>query len=311
MRRILPACLAAGLVLAACSSGTSTSAGTSPSQANTTFALEVASSDLYVGAPQRVQVGVISSTDQGLQQLTGGAIPISLVPTDGGNAIAGQAHYVPAPGTPSAPTPTLTPPSHARGVYQLDDVTFPTAGVWEARLSFTAGDQPIDLTSQFAVADTPALPAPVQPALRSDNLTLADTDVNPQAIDSRAQDGAKVPDPSLHRDTIAGAIAAGRAALVLFATPVYCTSQFCGPTTDALEAIAKTGPKNADYIHIEIYNDYAKSIINKAAGEWLLRNGSLTEPWLYLIGPDGTIVDRWSPLFDPAQVQAELEKVAG
>ena len=67
--------------------------------------------------------------------------------------------------------------------------------------------------------------------------------VDPAAIDSRAQGGAPVPDLELHRATIAGAIAAHRAALVLFATPVYCMSQFCGPSTDALEQIAKTGPK--------------------------------------------------------------------
>ncbi|MEP6759632.1 MAG: hypothetical protein ABJB55_10590 [Actinomycetota bacterium] len=298
------------LLLAACSSSSSTPpAGTSPS-ASANFALQVATTDLYAGMAQRVQVGVFGSTDQGVQLLTGGSIPVTLVAADGGTPIQGTADYVPAPGTPSTKTPGLTPPSQARGVYQLNDVTFPGAGVWEAQVSFTAGDQPIDLTSQFAVAAEPALPAPGQPALKTTNLTMADKS-NPQAIDSRAQDGAPVPDPELHQDTIAGAIAEHRAALVLFATPVYCTSQFCGPTTDALAQLSKTGPKTADYIHVEIYNDYSTSTVNKAAAQWLLRNGDLTEPWLFLIDPNGTIVDRWGPLFDPAEVQAELVKVAG
>ena len=39
----------------------------------------------------------------------------------------------------------------------------------------------------------------------------------------------------------------------------------------------------------------------------LYRNGDLTEPWLFLIGADGTIIDRWTPLFDEAEVRAELE----
>jgi hypothetical protein len=311
MRRTMIASVLAGLLLAACGSTSSTStAGTSPS-ASTNFALQVASTDLYAGTAQRVQVGVFgSTTEQGVQLLTGGSIPLSLVAADGGAPITGDAHYVPAPGTPSTSSPTLTPPSKARGVYQLDDVTFPGAGVWQAELSFTAGDQPVDLTASFTVAETPAYPAPGQPALKTANLTMAD-DANPQAIDSRAQDGAPVPDPELHQDTIASAIAAHRAALVLFATPVYCTSQFCGPTTDALQKLAKTGPSTADYIHIEIWNDFQKSVVNKAAGEWLLRNGDLTEPWLFLIGPDGTIVDRWGPLFEPAEVRAELVEVAG
>ena len=310
MRRTMIATVLAGLLLAGCSSASSTSAGTSPSGASTNFALEVASTDLYAGAAQRVQVGVFGSTDQGVELLTGGAIPLTLVAADGGDPIQGQATYVPAPGTPSTKSPALTAPSDARGVYQLEDVTFPAPGIWEAQLSFTAGGQPIDLTTQFAVADKPSLPAPGQPALKTVNLTMADKG-NPQAIDSRAQDGAPVPDPELHQDTIAGAIADHRAALALFATPVYCQSQFCGPTTDALEQLAKTGPKTADYIHVEIWNDYQSSTVNKAAGDWLLRNGDITEPWLYLIGPDGTIVDRWGPLFDPAEVRAELVEVAG
>ena len=51
--------------------------------------------------------------------------------------------------------------------------------------------------------------------------------------------------------------------------------------------------------------------MNKAAGQWLLRDGDITEPWLFLIGPDGTIVDRWGPLFDPREVRAQLVEVAG
>ena len=311
MRRTLTASVLAGMLLVACTSDSSTpSDGTSPSSASTNFSLQVASTDLYAGTALRVQVGVFGSTDQGVELLTGGSIPLTLVAADGGDPIEGQARYIPAPGTPSAKDPGLTPPSQARGVYQLDDITFPTTGVWQVQLSFTAGEQPIDLTAQFPVADKPALPAPGQPALKTANLTMADKG-DPQAIDSRAQDGAAVPDPELHQDTIAGAIADHRAALALFATPVYCVSRFCGPTTDALEQLAKTGPSTADYIHVEIWQDFQTSTVNKAAGQWLLRNGDLTEPWLFLIGPDGTIVDRWGPLFDPAEVRAELVKVAG
>jgi hypothetical protein len=302
-------------VATACSSGGASEGGASAADpsasAATTFALQVASTDLYAGAPQRVQVGVFGSSDEGVELLTGGTIPLSLVSDDGGDPISGTASYVPAPGTPSPSQPGLTSPSKARGVYQLEDVTFPAAGQWQAQLSFNAGGQPIDLTDTFVVADEPALPAPGQKALRTDNLTMASKDVPMEAVDSRAQDGAKVPDPELHQATIADAIAQHRAALVLFATPVYCQSQFCGPSTDALEGFAKTGPSDVDYIHVEIWRDYQAQAINKAAYDWLFRNDDLTEPWLYLIGPDGVIVDRWSPLFDPAEVQKELAKVAG
>jgi hypothetical protein len=305
MRRTVLGCLAATL-LVACTG----SSGGPPTSASSTFAMQVASSDLYVGAPQRVEVGVFDSTDQGVQLLTGGAIPLTLAPADGGTPIQGQATYLPAPGMSSPTSPGLTSPSDNRGVYVLENVTFPSIGVWSAQLTFTVNGQPVDLTAAFGVSDAPALPAPGQEALRTRNLTMADAGVDPQAIDSRAQDGAKVPDPELHRDTIAGALAEGRPILALFATPVFCTSQFCGPSTDALEQLSKTGPKDAAYIHVEIYENGAKQRLNAAAADWLLRNGDLTEPWLFLIGPDGRIVDRWGPLFDPHEVLTELEKVA-
>ncbi len=310
MRRTLLVTIA--VLAAACSSGGGDSGSTaSPGSNATTFALQVASTDLYAGAPQRVQVGVFGSTDQGIELLTGGTIPVALASADGGTPISGTAQYIPAPGTPHESAASLTPGSKARGVYQLSDITFPAPGVWQAQLSFSASGQPIDLTANFSVGAKPALPAPGDRALATENLTMASKNVDPQAIDSRAQDGSPVPDPELHQDTIAAAIASGRAALALFATPVYCASQFCGPSADALEAISKKGPDSADYIHVEIWNDYQKSAVNKAAAQWLLRNGDMTEPWLFLIGPDGTVVDRWGPLFDPAEVLAELQRVAG
>ena len=83
-----------------------------------------------------------------------------------------------------------------------------------------------------------------------------------------------MPDPELHQTTIADAIKAGRAALVLFATPVYCTSQFCGPTTDELEQLSSRAPDRADYIHVEIWDKHTQQhqVLNKAAADWLYRN---------------------------------------
>jgi hypothetical protein len=37
-----------------------------------------------------------------------------------------------------------------------------------------------------------------------------------------------------------------------------------------------------------------------------LRDNDLTEPWLYLIGANGVIKDRWGPLFDLDEVAQEL-----
>ena len=92
-----------------------------------------------------------------------------------------------------------------------------------------------------------------------------------------------------------------------FATPVYCVSRFCGPTVEAQEELASEYRGVADFIHVEIWRDYDASVVNQAAADWLLRGRDLTEPWLYLIGPDGIIVDRWGPLFDLDDVRSSLD----
>ena len=137
------------------------------------------------------------------------------------------------------------------------------------------------------------------------------TGVPPAAIDSRALDGAPVPDPDLHQTTIADALAQQRPILVLFSTPTYCVSLMCGPETDGLEALAQKYPDRAVFIHVEIWRNYQKSVVNAAANDWVCcdATGSLTEPWLFLIGTDGVIKDRWGPLFDPEQVAKELAQL--
>jgi hypothetical protein len=315
---LLAVVLALSATACAASDSSSTSAASGASSTGgsvdpSTFAAQIASTDLYVGPPQAVQIGIFSSDGNGVSLLTSGTVDMQIGPYQGGSgtATAAIAHYVPAPGTAGSAsgTPALTTPDVARGVYQADDVRFDAPGVWEADVSFTLGGTALHLSTQFQVKAQPALPAPGQEAFHTQNLTMA-SKVDPQAIDSRAIDGAKVPDPELHQHTIAQAIAAGKPALVLFSTPVYCQSQFCGPSTDALEQIATAHPNEAYYIHIEIWGDYAKGQINAAAKQWLYRNGDLTEPWLFLIGPDGKIVQRWGPLFDPQEVVQTLDRVA-
>ncbi len=242
--------------------------------------------------------------------MTSGSIGLSLKPSGGsGTPISGTATYVPAPGTSGqdSGTPTLASPDVARGVYQLENVTFDSTGYWQADVNLTLAGSPLTLSTTFSVLRTPTLPAPGQPALKTENLTMS-SNADPASIDSRATGGNPVPDPELHTTTIAAAIAAHEPALVLFSTPVYCTSQMCGPDTEALQQIEQSGPKDAAYIHVEIWKDFQKSVMNQAAADWILRSGDFTDPWLFLIGRDGKIMDRWGPLFDLSEVQTELQQ---
>ncbi|MBI2237603.1 MAG: hypothetical protein HYU54_03640 [Actinobacteria bacterium] len=320
MRRRLPVAFTAllvalGLLGAACASSGPAPEAQPPSGSD--LQVVVASVDLYMGTPQRFLVGLPFTGGQLLSygtvelrfSYTGPAeSPVS--PEPGPTATAS---YVPTPGTPegagSGPTPTQ--PSEARGVYQATGLTFDRAGIWEVEVAADVeGTGPRSASAAFQVAEEPSLPAPGQPALMTDNLTIRSKDAPEAAVDSRAAIGERViPDPQLHRWTIARAIAEHRPALVVFATPVYCVSRFCGPVTDLVAKMAKEHAGRAVFIHVEIWRDFEGQVVNKAAADWLYRNGDLTEPWLFLIGPDGTILDRWSSLWSEREVAAELQQL--
>jgi hypothetical protein len=312
MTRTLRLTIALALLAAACTAS-EVDGDPTPTASGPSFNAEVASVDLYIGEPQRFLIGILAGDAEGIRYLSGGDIDLRFAfvgdgtsaPVAGPSATAG---YVGAPGTRTdGSTPTLSQPSEARGVYQAEGVTFDEAGTWQVTARADVVDiGPTQLTSAFTVGTGPALPAPGQRALKTENLTIDSKDEPPGAIDSRAAGGGPIPDPNLHRWTIAEAIERGRPALVAFATPVYCMSKFCGPVVDEVERLSQRYADRAVFIHVEIFHDNAAGEINQAAADWLLRNGDLREPWLYLIGADGKILDRWGVLWDPEEVGAEL-----
>ena len=312
-RAVVPA-LALGLVVVSCTP----SADEPRKPATTRSAMQafMATTDLYVGPPQRVGVGLPLSDGRlvsfGRVSFAFSYLGPASSPSTGPPEPSVEARYVATPGTPAGgDTVRITDPSDARGIYQAEDVRFDRAGFWQVAVSADVEGERMRATAAFRVADHPALPAPGQPAPHTENLTIRSKDAPPAAIDSRAVTDGTVPDPELHRSTIAEALRRRRPVVAVFATPLYCVSEFCGPVTDSVDDLWRRFKDRAVFIHIEIYRDYnaRPQQINKAAADWLLRDGDLTEPWLYLIGADGTILDRWSSVFDPADVARELRRL--
>jgi hypothetical protein len=205
---------------------------------------------------------------------------------------------------------TAGPASMGRGVYSAEGVAFDRDGTWQVEVEADLGGGDVrTATAAFQVVTEPRYPAPGQPAPRTENLTVDSKDAPVAAVDSRAESEGGIPDPELHQTTVAEAIAAGRPALVVLSTPVYCVSMFCGPITDMVAALAEKYSDRAAFIHLEIWRDFQNKVVNKGAAEWVLRDDDLTEPWVFLIGEDGTIVKRWDNVATPEEIEPFLRRL--
>ncbi len=165
---------------------------------------------------------------------------------------------------------------------------FDHAGFWGVSVDVTLKDGTKGSDNfGFQVSDKSKMPSPGQKAIKSDNLTKKDVkDI--KEIDSGT------PANDMHDAKIKDSIAAGRPVVVVFATPAFCTSRFCGPVTQEVEALQQTYRDKVDFVHIEIWRNFDKKEINSTAREWLVQpDGSLTEPLVYVIDKNGTIFNRW------------------
>ncbi len=274
------------------------------------LAVQVASYDLATGAPTRFIVGLLT-VDQRLIGHGTVDLRFSYVGTKEGGANPApfgpvvEASYLPIHGSvvPSPPPASaqIVRSSDTRGVYGAQ-TTFDKPGFWEVEATATIDGKAQRGKGAFAVSPTHAVPGPGDAALPTETLTLTTPDVPRPAIDSRAGSG-EIPDPDLHRTSIAASLAAKRPVVAVFATPVYCTSRFCGPITDMVDELAHQYADRADFIHVEIWRDFQNKTINKTAADWVYRNDELQEPWVFVIGADGRIAAR----FDNVVTRQELE----
>jgi hypothetical protein len=171
-------------------------------------------------------------------------------------------------------------------------------------LAEPVGGRKIQALGNVVVKRKPAAPAVGDSAPASDTPTLASTGGDLEALTT-----AKVPDRALYEISVADALRAHDKFVVAFATPAYCTSRTCGPVVDVVDTVRK---KNAGsgirFIHVEIYedNDPAKGE-NKWVREWKLPS----EPWVFLVGADGKVVDRFEGTVSVGELDAAVREKLG
>ena len=98
----------------------------------------------------------------------------------------------------------------------------------------------------------------------------------------------RVPPDSMHEVDLADALDEGQARVLLFSSPALCESRVCGPVTDVAEQVKSEFDDEADFIHVEFYEDNDASQGPARSGP---RLGPQLEPMLFTIDADGV----WPP----------------
>ena len=165
---------------------------------------------------------------------------------------------------------------------------FDHAGFWGLAVEATLKDGTKGVsTVSFQVYPKPNIAAPGMPAIKSDNLTKAD-------VKDIAEIDSGTPPNDMHDVKIKDSIANHRPLVIVFSTPAFCTSRFCGPVNEEVESLQETYKDRVDFVHIEIWRNFDQKLMNPTAKEWLIwPDGSLREPIVYVVDKNGTIYDRW------------------
>ncbi len=162
------------------------------------------------------------------------------------------------------------------------------------------GGRKVQALGNVVVSEGGPEPGPGDPAPHSETPTLASVAGDLSKLTTRTP-----ADTSLLRYSVAGSLRAKVPFVVAFSTPKFCSSRTCGPVVDVVEETARRlEGQGVRFIHVEVYegNDPAEGF-NRWIQEW----GLETEPWTFLVGRDGKIVER----FEGAVSVRELEEAVG
>jgi hypothetical protein len=220
-------------------------------------------------------------------------------------------------GTGDAPPVTATAdfygwPFGTRGSY-VTELTFDRAGPW--RLDITVEDDGpakystlvVDVAETVEVREIGTLP----PFSNTKTLSSVGGDLTLLTTHFR-------PDPDLYQTSIAESLFSGKPTVIVFASPAFCTSPTCGPQVDTVAELKDLHPGEADFIHVEVYDnpeeiqgDLSRGVLSPVLMDWGIDSvpDYLNESWVFVLGQDGRIASRFEGYATLAELEAALQRV--
>lgn len=185
-------------------------------------------------------------------------------------------------------------------VYVVPKVDFDRPGPWIG-IAMLKGPNGLEASRVPSpdVGRFPKIPAVGDRAPTVHTPTAADVGGELSKIDTR------VPPDQMHAVDFADV--AGREPVVLiFATPALCQSRVCGPVVDIAQQVADRYKGQADFIHMEVYNDNDP---NKGIRPQLRAFGLESEPWTFLIDRNGVVRDRIEGAYGVSELEQAMNKI--
>lgn len=289
MRRLAAVAVAAALFVSACSSGPEerevpTSKGV-PTPGQDVFPV-VASSEIVVG-DNRLQIGLIDDNDAPVRS------PKTTLQVD----FLGPGDQEPSSNTTMSFLWTIKP---VQGLW-VGEATFDRAGQWEAAVAVQGGGYDSNVRTVFEVKRNGTTPDIGEKAPAVDTTTGSDVaDLSEITTD---------PDPNrrFYQLSIADALKAGRPAVIVFATPKFCTSQVCGPTLSIVKDVADDFP-GINFVHVEPYDlDKVPQRLEPvpAVTAW----GLPSEPWVFVTDGRGRVAAKYEGSVAPRELAALLRRL--
>jgi hypothetical protein len=166
------------------------------------------------------------------------------------------------------------------------------------------GKDEVQALGNLVVSTKDPEPGPGDEAPRSQTPTLASVRGDASRITTRTP-----PDEILLKYSIADSLESHIPFVVTFATPKFCTSRTCGPTVDVVEEVAnRYEDERVRFIHVEVFDDNDPA---RGYNRWMREWGLETEPWTFVVGADGRIVERYEGPVSVAELEEALEKLLG
>jgi hypothetical protein len=189
-------------------------------------------------------------------------------------------------------------PDAATSVY-VSDVRFDEPGDYEV-LGVVELDDNLAAAERVAVrvVEDGPVPEPGEPAINVHTPTVADVGGDVSQIDTR------VPPSTMHEGDLADVLGTKPVVLV-FATPALCQSRVCGPVVDIAEQVKAGYGGDAEFIHMEIYND---NQVDMGFREQVVKWELPTEPWVFTIDREGKVAARIEGAFSARELEAALAK---